>query len=152
MAYDIFELAIFAMLGVAGLFGGIPQLIRWTKPRPNLTITKVAIERLPGDNYKYQIHMEIENRSKFWRRNSDATNVNADYYMINKDGVQCGAASNQTVASFLVAGAKILKDVESFHSLVPEGNPYSIVFRVTCQELVAAKKKIMYQASPMVYA
>lgn len=85
MAYDIFELAIFAMLGVAGLFGGIPQLIRWTKPRPNLTITKVAIERLPGDNYKYQLHMEIENRSKFWRRNSDATNVNADYYMINKD-------------------------------------------------------------------
>jgi hypothetical protein len=72
--------------------------------------------------------------------------------MINKDGLQSGSASNQMISSFLVVGARIFKDVEAFHSLVPEGNPYSIVFRVTCQENVSVKKKIAYEAAPMVSA
>ena len=152
MAYDIVQLTIFTVLGFAGLLGGIPQMLQWAKPHPCLAIMKAGVQRLPNDNYKYQIHLEVENQSKFWRRKGDATNVTADYYMISKDGVQCGAASDQVVASFLVPGARIVKEAEAFHSLVPNGNPYSIVFRVKCQESVTAKKKIVYEAAPVAYA
>jgi hypothetical protein len=152
MTYDIVLLVLVAVLGIIGLLGGVPQLLSWIKPKPHLAIVKATVQRLTGDNYRYQVHLEVENQLKFLRRNGDASNVTAEYYMINKDGFQCGGASDQMVCSFLVAGAKILKDSEAFYSLVPEGNPYSIVFRVICHEKVAAKKKIAYDAAPLIYA
>jgi len=139
-------------LGALGFIGGIPQMLFWLKPKPHLKIIKASVDRLTGDNYKYRIHLEIENQEKFLRRNGDASNVTAEYYMINKDGVQCGGATDQMVCSFLVAGAKILKDHEDFYSLIPDGNPYTIVFRIRCQEKMSAKKKLAYNASPLVYA
>jgi hypothetical protein len=146
------ELAVALLLGVLGVLGGIPQLLRLIKPKPYLKITEAQITRLPEDNYKYQVHLTVQNETKFWRRNGDATNVTADYYVIDKNGVQCVAALGLTLSQYLCASAKIQRTLEAYHSLTPDGNPFSVVFRVSCSESAAAKKILAYDASPIVYS
>jgi hypothetical protein len=137
-----------AVLAVLGSLGGIPQLLKLIKPKPHLVINQVSITKLPNDNYKYQIRLEIQNVTKLFSRTTDASNVVAEYYMMDKNGVQWGNLTNQTVTPYLVAGTKIVKDIEVFHSLNPEGNPYQIVFRILCNEKVTTKQKISYNAVP----
>ena len=146
------ELAIALLLSILGVLGGIPQLLRQLKPKPRLKITEAQIIKLPEDNYKYRVHLMVQNETKFWRRNGDATNVTADYYVIDKNGVQYAAAQGQMLAEYLCAGIKIQKDAEAYHSLVPEGNPYSVILKVTCAEGGRAKKMIPYEAAPIVYS
>ncbi len=105
------------------------------------------ISKLPNDNYKYQIHLELENEAKILKRNGDASNVAAEYFIVNKNGVQWASVSAQLVSPYLLSGTKILKNIEAFHSLVPEENPYSIIFRITCNEDVTIKKKILYNGT-----
>ncbi len=151
MAYENIVLIAIAALSVFGTLGGVPQILRTAKPRPHLRITEATISKLPNDNYKYLIHMEVENESKSMSRNRDATNLTTEYFLMDKDGVQRGSASNQVLCPCLLAGTRIQKDAEAFHSLLPEGNPYSIVFRVKCIEGEEARKTVMYDAKPVVY-
>jgi hypothetical protein len=116
------------------------------KPKPRLRILKASITKMPNEDFKHNIHLEVENQKNWWRKNCDASNVMEEYYMIDKNGVQCGFVSGQIVSTYLVAGAKVLKDIEDYHSFLPEGNPYSIVFRVTCNEGVTSRQKIKYEA------
>ena len=151
MAYEEIELLLVSVLGLLGVVGGIPQIFRWIKPKPHLKIIKATISKLPHDNYTYQIHLEIENETKLWRRNGDASNITAEYFMIDKNGVLCASASNQSVSPYLLAGTKVLKDIAAHHSLMPEGNPYSVIFRVTCNEGRTAKQKITYEATSIIF-
>jgi hypothetical protein len=132
--------------------GGMPQIFKWIKPKAHLKIIKAAISKFPEDNFRYQIHLEIENEAKLLERNSDASNVTAEYFILDKNGVQWASASNQSVSLYFLAGTKILKDIEVRHSLMPEGNPYSVVFRVACNEGSPRKKKIAFEATSMIFA
>jgi hypothetical protein len=85
--------------------------------------------------------LEVENQTKWWKRNSDASNVVGEYYIIDKNGVQSGAVTNQSIATYLVAGAKVVKDMEGYHSILPDANPHSIIFRATCNEHIGVNKK-----------
>ncbi len=151
MAYETVELSIVVALAVFGTIGGIPELLRLAKSRPHLKVAEASVVKATDDNYKYKIHLAIANEARFWRRNGDATHVVAEYYVVNKDGVQCGSVESQPVSQVLVAGATILKDTEGFHTLLPEGNPHSIVFRLSSGEGGFARKKIVYEASPITY-
>jgi len=151
MPYDSIVLIVITVLAILGVLGGIPQMLKWMKPAPHLRINQATISKLPGDHYKYQIHLEIENESKSLQRNGDASSVTADYFVIDKKGVQCGATSNQMISSYLCAGTKILKDMEAYLSLIPEGNPYTIIFRTVSAEGNTAKKRIVYEANPIDY-
>ncbi len=146
MALDTFEWALFALVTILSVLGGIPHLLRLIKPKPHLKIIQSTITKLPNDSFRYGIHLEIENQTKWWKRSSDASNLIGEYYMIDKNGVQWGTISNQIVSPYLVEGAKAVKDIEGYHSFLPEGNPYTIVFRVTCNEGQTDKQKIIYDA------
>ena len=144
-------LIVIGILGVLGVFGGIPQILKWLKPKPRLRITAADISRLQAENYKYEVHLEVENETRFWRRNGDATNVTADYYVVDKDGVQCVAALGLMLSQYLCADAKIQRTLEAYHSLTPDGNPFSVIFKVSCTEGASARKVLAYEASPIVY-
>ncbi len=151
MSYDYIQPILFATLGIVGLLGGIPQIIHLAKQKPHLKINTVTIQRAPNDNYKHRIHLEVENQSKSLTRNGDALNVTIDYFIINKDSIQCGITQNQILSTYLISGAKILADIEAYHSLVPEGNPYSIIFMVKSRDAAIIKKKISYNAAQIEY-
>jgi hypothetical protein len=114
MAYDSIELIVIAVIALLGAAGGIPQIFRWIKPKPHLKITEGTISRLPNDNYKYQIKLEVENQSKLLQRNGDASNVTADFFVVDKNGVQSGATTNLLISSYLCAGTKIPKEFEAY--------------------------------------
>ena len=152
MAYEDIALLFVLLLGLLGFVGGIPQIFRWIKPKAHLKIIKAAISKFPDDNFRYQMHLEIANETKLLERNSDASDVTAEYFIIDKDGVQWAYASDQSVSPYLLAGTKILKDIEVRHGLMPEGNPYSVIFRITCNEGNPVKQKIAYDATSMVFA
>jgi hypothetical protein len=144
MDYEVIAFLSLGILAFLGVVGGIPQIFSWVKAKPSLKITKATISKLPNDNYKYQIHLEIENEAKTLRKNGDASNVTAEYFIINKNSVQWASVSNQIVIPYLLAGTKILKDLDAFHSLTPSEGPYTIVFRVTSNERRDVKRKITY--------
>ena len=146
MAYDGFELLLFSVLGLLGVVGGVPQVFRWIKPKPHLKIVEVTISKLPDDNYKNQVHLEVANEAKLWTRNGDASNVTLEYFMIDKNGVQCAYAPRELVCAYLLSGTKVQKDTEAYHVLMPEGNPYSVIFRVTCNEGGIVKHTVSYDA------
>ena len=153
MAYDSVALAIVAMLlGFLGLLGGIPQMLRWIKPRPHLKITNATVLKIPNENYKFQLHFEVENERKSWKRSGAASNVTSDYYVVDKDSVQRGGTYDQAVSQYLLAGLKMLKDTDMYLALTPEGNPYRIVFRVMCKEGYSATKIVAFEAQPILYS
>jgi hypothetical protein len=152
MAYEDIGLLLFIALGLLGVVGGMPQIFRWIKPKAHLKIIKAEFSKFPDDNFRYQIHLEIENETKLLERNSDASNVTAEYFIIDKNGVQWASASNHSISLYFLAGTKILKDIEVRHSLMPDGNPYTVILRVTCNEGRPTKKKIAYEATSMIFA
>ncbi len=151
MAYDSVGLAIVFVLGLLGVLGGVPQILRLTRPKPHLKITDATISKLADENYKFQLHFEVENERKLWNRSGDATNVTSDYYVVDKDSVQRGGTYDQAVSQYLLAGLKTVKDTEMYLALVPEGNPYRIIFRVACKEGYSATKKVAFEANPILY-
>jgi hypothetical protein len=142
---DTFELAVIALLAILSAVGGIPHLIQWVKQRPHLKIINPSIAKQTSDNFRYSLHLEVENERKWWRKSGDASNIVGEYYLIDKNGFLWGAVSNQLMSSYLPAGTRITKDIEGYHTLSPEGNPHSIIFRVTCNESVIAKQRISYE-------
>ncbi len=150
MTFEI-ELA-FALLAVFGVLGGVPQLLKLLKPKPRLKITQATISKLPEENYKYNVQLGVQNQTRWWRRNGDATNVTADYYVVDKDGVQCVAALSLALSQYLITNATIRRELEAFHSLTPDGNPFQVIFKVACAEGIGAKKVLAYDASPIVYS
>ena len=86
----------------------------------------------------------MENQVASWRKNGDATNVVGDFFLIDQTGNQKGFVTGQLITPFLLTGTRASKNIESFHSLPLEGRPYKVVFRVTCNEGVAAKKLITF--------
>jgi hypothetical protein len=144
---DIVEAILFASLAVLGIIGGLPHLVQWLVRRPSLEILDASIELQSANNFQYHAHLVVANRRRWWHRSGDASNVIAEYYLIDKDHVQKGFVSGQLVTPFLLIGTKAVKDAESYHSLPPEGGPYSIVFRVTCSEGAEAKRLIPYDIS-----
>ncbi len=137
---------LIALLAVFAAVGGVPHVLQWIKAKPQLKIVKATITKLSNDNFRHHIQLEIENRTKWWRKKGDASNVIGEYYLIDKNGVQCGYVTGQVISPYLVAGAKVLKDIEGYHTFLPDGNPYTIVFRATCNENAVAKHTITYQA------
>ncbi len=148
MSYDSIDTTVFVVLGVLGLLGGIPQILRWAKPKPHLRITEAKIVRLPNENYKFRFHLEIENERVGWKRNGDASDVGYEFYVVDKESVQRGSASAQAVTQLLLAGFKTRKETEVFLSLPPDGNPYTVVFRVTCREGDTFTKKWLLTRRP----
>jgi hypothetical protein len=142
--FDTVELTLFVSLAVLSAVGSIPHLLQWLKLKPHLKIVKAIIEKQPDDNNRYSIHLEVENQSKWWRKNGDATNIMGEYYVVDKNGFQNGYVDNQLLSQHLLAGTKTVKDLEGYHLLSPEGNPYSIVFRIKHNEAVMAALKITY--------
>lgn len=152
MLYGSVVLIIVAVLGILGLLGGIPQLLRWIKPKPHLKISNVAVLKLPTENYKFKLHFEVENELKSWKRCGDASNVTSDYHVVDKESVQRGGAYDQAVSQYLLAGLKISKDTEMYLALMTEGNPYRIIFRVNCKEGYSATKIVPFVADPILYS
>lgn len=150
MAYNGFEILLFSVLGLLSVAGGVPQIFRWIKPKPHLKIVNVSISKQPDDKYKNQIHLEVENEARFWTRNGDASNVTLEYFMIDRNGVQCAYAPRELVCAYLLVGTKIQKDTEGYHVLMPEGNPYSVIFRVTCNEGGIVKQTVNYEAASII--
>jgi len=146
------ELVIIGMMGILGALGGIPQILKLLKPKPRLKITQATISKLPAENYKYQVQLAVHNETRRWRRNDDATNVTANYYVIDKDGVQCVAALGLVLSQYLIIDATIRRELEAFHSLTPDGNPFQVIFKVSCAEGVGAKMVLAYDSSPIVYS
>lgn len=146
IALNAFEWSLIAVVGILSVLGGVPHMFNLIKPKPHLKINESTITKLPNDSFRYRIRLEVENQTKWWKKSRDASNVIGEYYMIDKNGVQWGTVSNQILSPYLVAGAKAVKDIEGYHSFLPEGNPYTIVFRVTCDEGQIDKQKIIYKA------
>ncbi len=142
---DTFEVIVLVFLAVFSVLGGIPHLFQWLKPKPHLKITSATIEKQSSDNFRYDVHMEVENQKRWWNRSSDASNIVGEYFMIDKNGFQWGAVSNQAISSYLLPGTKTVKDIEGYHSLSSEGNPYLVIFRVTCNEKGVAKQRVTYK-------
>ena len=79
MAYANAELiiaVIATLLSLIGVVGGIPQIIEWLRAKPHLIVNKVDFikrkEKISDTNYAYDIFLEVENNSKWWRKAVDA--------------------------------------------------------------------------------
>ncbi len=151
MALESIELFVVAVSLLFGLLGGVPQIVRWIKPKPTLAIGDAKISRLPDENYKYRFHLEVENKKLSFRRNGDASNITFDFYVIDKDGLQRGGTFDQIITQYLLAGITVAKETDVYLSLPPDGNPYTVVFRVVCREGQEAMKKVAFEAPPLVY-
>lgn len=141
---DIY-LIVSAIALALGAVGGIPEIMRWTKPKPRLRITKARIETMK--DHRIKIHLEVKNEQKWWRRNSDASDVAAEWYMMDKNHEQWGGVFNQTVSPYLMAGTKVSREFSSVHAFKPEGNPHTVVILVRCAEGVLRREKITYVAT-----
>lgn len=125
---DIY-LIVSALALALGAVGGIPQIMRWLRPKPRLKITKANIEGSPES--RIRIDIEVKNEEKWWGRNRDATFVTAEWYMIDKDHEQWGAVFNQTLSPYLSAGTKVSRQHSSAHSFIVRirSNPKEIHIR-----------------------
>ncbi len=136
---------ISAIALLLGAVGGIPEIIRWTKPKPCLRITKLRVEK--SDESRIEIDLEVGNEQKWWRRTADATHVKAEWFMMDKNHEQWGGVHGQTVSPYLMVGTKVSKHLSSSHSFKPEGNPHSIIILVKCREGVLRRKRVTYVAT-----
>lgn len=152
MAFDSIEIGALTILGFLGLVGGIPQLLKWITPKPHLKINDATINRIPNENHKFHLQLEVENERKSWKRNCDASDLVYEFYIMDKESIQRGSASGQTVAQHLLAGFKIKKEAEVFLSLPPEGNPYTVLFRIVCREGNVVTKIMALEAPPIEYS
>jgi hypothetical protein len=145
---DTIEVVLLTVLAILSALGGVPHLLQWIKNKPCLKIIQASIDKPSRDDFRYLVHLEVENRRRWWRKSGDASNVVAEYYLIDKGALQRGYVSGQLVSPFLLSGARAAKDVEGYHVLQPEGNPYTVVFRVFCNESAWDKMIIAYEVPP----
>jgi hypothetical protein len=141
---------LFAIIfGLFGLVGGIPQLMKWTNPKPHLKINNLKILSIDNKGSKYYLKYEIENQSRFYTRDADATNVRAEITQINKNHVQTEEYQQKlSLISTLNAGVKFSKPTDFFHySNKPQDYPDTITFKVFCDEGGIEKKKIKFECS-----
>jgi hypothetical protein len=147
MAYDSIEFTIAVIatfLSLIGIVGGIPQILQWIEPKPHLKINKAVVAKAPNGTYEFQL--EVENTTRKWRRDSDATQIIAELYVMDKDCIQWGIHHNEMLSPFLIAGAKIAKNIRT-GSFKQEGNPHTIIVRVFSKEGATAKHQLSYVAS-----
>ena len=149
MRFQNTQLIITTLLAILGAIGGIPQIIHWIKPKPHLKITIARIEKIPNED-KIKLHLEIENEAKWWRRNSDAAYVVAEWYVMDKNHEQWGSASNVVLSPFLSPGTKLSRDFQILHQFRQEGNPHSIIVRISCEKGGHTKKTITYFAEGLI--
>jgi len=142
---DIY-LIVSAFALVLAAIGGIPQIRRWITPKPKLKIVETRIEEMPAENRNI-LHLEVQNEKKWWRRGCDATDVVAEWYIMDKDYEQWGATFNQVLSPYLMTGAKVSKEFSIVHRFRPEGNPHTIVVLVKCREDVRKRERITYLGS-----
>lgn len=147
MSYSTPEFAIAVVatiLSLIGIVGGIPQIVEWLQAKPHLKINQVNFikrkEKISETNYAYDITLEVENQSKWWRRAVDATFVYGECYSMGKDSVQFGTLQNQMVVPFLSAGAKAIKKL-NMQSYYFDSNqrPYTVIIRLWCSEGATTK-------------
>jgi len=138
-------LIVSAIALVLGAVGGVPEIVRWTKPKPRLRIAKSRVEKSEGS--RIVIDLEVQNEQKWWRKTADATYVTAEWYMMDRNHEQWGGVHNQIVSPYLMAGTKVSRQFSSTHSFKPEGNPHTIAILVKCEEGVQKRKKVTYVAT-----
>jgi hypothetical protein len=146
MDIETIGLIIATVLGIFGTVGGIPQIIKWSEPRPHLKINKLKI--LWIRDHHYGLSYEIENQTKFYTRDADATTVMAEITEWDKNFVQWDSSPFIfQLTGCLVAGTKFVETRETCHIAKPEGHPYMILFKVYCDEKAIAKQKIRFVKS-----
>lgn len=133
---------ITSFLAALGAIGGIPQLIRWLRPKPHLKIN-ARIEDLPEENY-HKLIIEIMNEKKWWKRNKDATHVIAQWYIMDRNKEHWGATYNQVISPYLGVGEKVQKEFKIIHRFNQEGNPHTLVVLVKCEPDTQVKKVISH--------
>ena len=142
MTVDDILRIITALLSIFGAIGGIPQIIRWLRAKPHLKVN-ARFEKLLEENY-YKLHIEVLNEKKLWKRNKDATDVMAQWYIMDKNSEHWGATYNQVISPYLGVGEKVRKGFKLFHRFDPRGNPHEIVILITCDEGVVVKEKLTH--------
>lgn len=145
-----FYLIVSMVALILGAIGGIPQILRWFEAKPRLRIVDVKIGKYwQSKEEKNAIGLGydvvIENEKKFWGRNRDATKVEAEVYVTDKNHFQLGTTVNKSITPYLMAGMKIYKELSSTYMFNREGNPHTILLLVKCQEEVIKKKAISYK-------
>lgn len=129
------------IFGVVGTFGGIPQLIEWLKPSPHLRLGKEIVVEM--NNGRVKVRAKAYNERKLLKRNSDATNVILKLSAIDKNNILIRMTSGY-VSACLVPNASTLSDVTFDTPLNTNGNPYTILVELRCQEGSTVKQKITY--------
>jgi hypothetical protein len=138
---DFYSIISFLAL-ILGAIGGIPQIMRWSKPKPKLRITRFVIKERTERGFGMSIR--VENVENWYRRNADATYVKAEYYIMDKSREQWGCAHNIVLTPYLVIGERISKELHDANILKVEGSPYTIVLRVTCEEGDTTKIHVIF--------
>jgi hypothetical protein len=143
---------IATVLSLIGVVGGIPQIIEWLRAKPHLRVNKVDFikrkEKISDTNYAYDIFLEVENHSKWWKKAVDATFVYGECYSMGKDMVQFGTLQNQMVAPFLSAGAKVRKNLNmNQYYFDSKGSPYTVIIRLWCREGATTKYTTKFDSS-----
>jgi|YelNatPaOPRAMG01_1025707.scaffolds.fasta_scaffold12869_4 hypothetical protein len=142
MTFDDVLRIITSLLAILGAIGGIPQLIRWLRPKPHVKISS-RIEDLPEENC-HKLHIEVLNEKKWWKRNKDAMHVIAQWYIMDKNKEHWGATYNQAISPYLGVGEKVHKEFKIVHRFNPEGNPHTIVILVKCDPDTQVKETITH--------
>ena len=137
---DIYLIAT-ALALVLGAIGGVPQILKWFKPKPHLRIIEAEVQQTQEKN-KYILHLKILNEARWLRRTSDATDVKIDTYIMDKNYEQW-SASYGDLTPYLLAHAKVSKEIPPHQNFKP-GEPYTFIIVVYCAQGVGARKKITY--------
>jgi hypothetical protein len=139
---DIY-LLVSALALALGAVGGIPQILRWLKPKPSLKIMEVEIQRTEKENH-YKLHLKVINEIKWWRRRSDAKGVKSEMFIMDKNYEQQNGILNINLSNHLLAGAKVYKETV-FHKNLKPKEPYTFIVVVSCDQGVRTQEKITYQ-------
>jgi hypothetical protein len=142
---------IASILGIIGAVGGIPQLMKWFAPKPHLrllygrVVPKSNNPKLRDD--KQMLQYAVENINKRWAKNADATEVNIVFHVIDKDNRQRGEGFTCFTSHCLGIGENIPREYEINPETLlvkPQGNPHTLVFKITCKEKATAESRISY--------
>lgn len=64
--------------------------------------------------------------------------------MMDKDYEQYGSIQNQMLSPYLLAGAKVTKEISTAQKFEPEGNPHTIVVVVRCRQGTWAREVVTH--------
>ncbi|MCW4030365.1 MAG: hypothetical protein NWE92_12055 [Candidatus Bathyarchaeota archaeon] len=131
---------LFAILW--GTIGAIPQIIKWSKPKPRLKI--IHMELTPENQNacsRYCFSYEIVNESVFWRRPSGATAVKIDVHTMDSNKTQCKEIQSLSVSTYLGGGEKAQNNY-LINAFTKKGvNPHTVIFELSCSEGQKVTKK-----------